>query len=304
MPCYSPLNGYRAKKPNASGKYSIVFQRSAGYVDQPITVPCGMCIGCRIDKSRQWAIRCTHEAKLHVKNCFLTLTYSDEFLPRHLSLQKEHVQTFIRALRDAGIQLRYFAVGEYSESNRPHYHLIIFGQDFSESRKKHSQNKKGDQLFTSTIVAKHWQYGHHIIGAFNYASAAYTARYVMKKQYGKDSGQREAYTRFEGSTGETWQVIPEFALMSRRPGIGSGWYEKFKKDAFPSDFLVVSGKKHPVPRYYFEKFKKEAEDNAKSISIKRKKARMETAQNNTLDRLAVREEVKLSQIKQLKRSLK
>lgn len=302
MPCYSPLHGYRAKKPNASGKYSIVFQRSAGFVDQPITVPCGMCIGCRIDKSRQWAIRCTHEAKLHSKNCFVTLTYSDEKLPLDLSLHKSHVQDFVRSLRDAGYKLRYFAVGEYSEANRPHYHLIIFGEDFSKDRKKHSKNGKGDILYTSATLLKHWTYGHHLIGGFNYASAAYTARYVMKKQHGKDIQQREAYTRTSQDTGEVWQVLPEFCLMSRRPGIGSGWYDKYKKDAFPSDFLVVSGKKHPVPRYYLEKLKKEDSTTAKSISAKRKKARMETAPDNTMDRLAVREECKSAQLKQLKRS--
>jgi len=268
-------------------------------------VPCGMCVGCRIDKSRQWAIRCTHEAKFHERNCFLTLTYRDENLPSDLSLSKEHLQQFFRALRYEQGKFRYFAVGEYSKDNRPHYHIILFGLDFTcedpiQNRKLHSHNDRGNHMFISPVITKIWPYGFHIIGGFNYATAAYTARYVMKKQLGKNSQQRSAYTRFQGDS--SWQVQPEFCLMSRRPGIGSQWFEKYHKDAFPSDFLVVSGKKHPVPRFYLDKLKVQNEPTAKSITIKRKKARLEDSANNTPERLYAREECKSASLKNLSRS--
>ena len=92
MPCYHPISGYRSRHLNKSGKRSIVFDKKNGYIDMPITVKCGQCIGCRLEYSRQWAIRCLHEAQLHEDNCFITLTYDDENLPHNGSLTKPHFQ--------------------------------------------------------------------------------------------------------------------------------------------------------------------------------------------------------------------
>jgi len=82
VPCYHPLTGYWSKSVNASGKRSVVFNPKEGYVDREVVVPCGQCIGCRLERSRQWAVRCVHESSLYDRNCFITLTYSDEYLPR------------------------------------------------------------------------------------------------------------------------------------------------------------------------------------------------------------------------------
>lgn len=303
MPCYYPLQGFESKTLTANGKRKIVFHRNAGLVDRPMSVPCGQCIGCRTDKARQWALRCTHEAKLHEKNCFVTLTFSDEFLPLDLSLRKKHLQDFFRAIRYEYGPFRYLAAGEYSEANRPHYHILLFGINFDDDRKKHSTNKYGDSLYHSERLRKTcWPFGYNLIGALTYQTASYTARYVMKKILGKDAFEHPNYTRFSPSTGETWQVEREFMLMSRRPGLGSGWYDKFHKDAFPSDVLIADGKKHPVPRYYLDKLKVSKPDTAKSVTIKRKKARKKAAPNNTSDRLAVREECQQAKLNQLIRS--
>lgn len=268
-----------------------------------MTVPCGQCIGCRIDRSRHWALRCVHESKFHLRNSFLTLTYSDDLLPAGLSLEKKHLQDFFKRLRNYGFEFRYFAVGEYSDSNRPHYHVLLFGEDFSADRKKHSSTPRGDIQYISATLQKIWGFGHCMIGSFNYATAAYTARYVMKKQFGTKNLDHENYSRVDLVTGQIYQVLPEFSLMSRKPGIGSQWYEKYKSDAFPSDFLIHEGKKHPVPRYYYEKLKKEEPKKFEKISTKRAKARLENAHNSTPDRLYTREECKKSQISQLKRNL-
>ncbi|AXH74040.1 MAG: replication initiator protein [Microviridae sp.] len=304
MPCYSPLHGYKSRLLTASGKRKIVFSAAAGYSDLAMTVPCGQCIGCRIDRSRQWALRCVHESKLHIHNSFVTLTYDDDNLPLGHSLQKRDLQLFFKKLRKNYAPFRYFACGEYGDqTRRPHYHIIFFGIDFHEDRKKHSTGKRGNPLYTSQTLQNAWPYGHSSVGEFNYATAAYTARYIMKKQLGKDSANRDAYTRFDSVTGELFQVTPEFSLMSRKPGIGTGWYEKYSSDAFPSDFLVHEGKKHPVPRFYFNKLEKEAPDVHQLLKTKRAHARKSDYANNTPDRLYTREEVKLSKIKQLTRDL-
>lgn len=303
MPCYSPLKGYKSALVTAEGKRKIVFSRQSGFSDLPIEVPCGQCIGCRIDRSRMWAIRCVHEAKFHLRNSFVTLTYDQNNIPTSNSLVKEHLQLFFKRLRKAGYVFRYYACGEYGEdSNRPHYHVVFFGINFDFDRKQHSKPRDGVTLYTSKILSDTWGMGHCIIGDFSYQSAAYVARYCMKKHNitGEDDYH---YTRVDSSSGEIFNIQPEFALMSRRPGLGSDWYDKYKSDAFPSDFLVHKGKKHPVPSYYIKKLEKEDSNLYKDIKLRRKKNMQENALNSTPDRLFVREEVKKAKLNQLKRSI-
>jgi len=301
MPCFSPIHGYASKSLTKNGKRKIVFQLANGYADKPMTIPCGVCIGCRIDRSRQWALRCVHESKMHETSCFVTLTYDDEHLPQDLSLDKSHLQLFFKRLRNRGIKFRYYACGEYGEeNNRPHYHAIIFGYSFLEDRKKLFKSKNGDQVYRSDSLNEIWGFGMCTVGSFNYASAAYVARYCMKKKGGKMAESH--YSRIVRESGEIIQVVPEFALMSLRPGIGSEWYAKFKKDVFPSDFLIHDSKKHSVPRYYLNKLEKEDLTEHAKIKSKRKKEQKINAPNMTSERLAVRETVKKSQISLLKRN--
>lgn len=204
---------------------------------------------------------------------------------------------------------RYFACGEYGDNtSRPHFHAIIFGLDFvtddpATTRKKSGKNPRGDFYYSSEPLNKIWGNGRITIGQFNYQTAAYTARYVMKKQTGKQAADHESYTRLDPVTGELYQVAPEFALMSRKPGLGSLWYDKYKTDAFPSDFLVHEGKKHVVPAFYYRKLQKEDENLYKLISKKRKSAREDTANDNTSDRLFTKFTVKKSKLSQLQRTL-
>jgi len=287
---------------NANGKRQIVFDKGKGFSDMPITVPCGKCIGCRIDHSRQWAIRCVHESKLHQASCFLTLTYDPEHLPEGGTLVKEHVQKFLRKLRKEVGSCRYYGSGEYGDNfSRPHYHLIIFGLDFASDRKYHSRNSRGDTLFYSPTATRIWGKGHVTIGQFNYTTAAYTARYVMKKYRGKNPD--EHYSVVNPSTGEISLLLPEFSLMSLKPGIGAGWYEKFKSDVFPHDNVIHQGKAHTTPRFYLNKLQNESPVMYKEIKAKRKKALIDVTHEYTPDRLAVREECKIAQTSTLKRSL-
>lgn len=293
MPCYSPITGYKSRTLSASGKRPIVFNRGAGYVDQPVTLPCGKCIGCRISHSRSWALRCVHESKDHLVNSFLTLTYSDENLPPFNTLVLDDLQRFFKRLRAKGVKFRYFACGEYGDSTfRPHYHVLLFGYGFTHDRTVIKKSRSGD-LFTSKSLADTWGLGHVTIGNFSYQTAAYVSRYVLKKRLGADAGQSKDYTRLDPYTGEVVQVLPEFCVMSRNPGIGAKWFSKYKNDAFPDDFVVIEGKKFPIPKYYFNKFKEIDLQAAEQIKFRRKN-RMNNSVDNTPDRLTVRENCALA----------
>ena len=129
MPCYHPLKGYRSPVPNSKGKFPFVFGRTGAAV-----IPCGKCVGCVLDRSRDWALRCVHEASLHERNCLVTLTYDSEFLPPFGSLVPSDLQKFLKRLRKSlGADIKFFACGEYGETGgRPHYHLCLFNCDFDD----------------------------------------------------------------------------------------------------------------------------------------------------------------------------
>ena len=151
-------------------------------------VPCGQCIGCRLERSRQWAIRCVHEASLHTDNCFITLTYSPDCLPSDGSLNHDDFQKFFKRLRKhiAPKKIRYYMCGEYGEDlqqpsklGRPHFHACLFGLDFDD---KQLYIVRDDvKLYTSATLEKIWGKGFVTIGDVTFESAAYVARYIAKK---------------------------------------------------------------------------------------------------------------------------
>lgn len=262
----------------------------------PLALPCGQCRGCRLERSRTWALRCVHEASLHDQNSFITLTYSPEELPKDGSLNVKHWQDFAKRLRKNIDSFRFYMCGEYGEAyNRPHYHALIFGLDFSRDRKFWKSTEYGN-LYTSRELEETWGKGFCTIGNVDFRSAAYVARYVMKKQSPKKAFETGRYTRYEvcRETGEIldqWNVIPEFATMSRRPGIGKAWYDKNKKECYPSDFCVNDGKKIRVPRYYDNQLEEEDPDLLDRMKVRRLRAAKRQAKENTWERLRVRERV-------------
>ena len=234
MPCTSPLSAWQSP----SGGRLEFSPRD----DSPmLLVPCGRCTWCRLERSRQWALRCQHESSLHERSCFLTLTYRE--MPAGGSLSKRHLQGFLKRLRRclSPSRIRFFSCGEYGEKfSRPHYHLLIFGEDFSFDRQAISH-----QLFLSPTVSKLWPFGFHSIGAFSVEAAAYTARYCLKKVSGPSFSKGLHYR----------SRVPEFTQMSRRPGIGAGWFDRYKFDVFPSDLnnegvVDSNGRLGRPPRYY------------------------------------------------------
>jgi len=266
MPCAYPRPGYR--KIYKRGKVGEI------YVKEPCMRPCGMCWQCRLEFARQWAMRCTHEAQLHEENCFITLTYNQEHLPKDKSVHKRALQLFFKRLRKhlEPKEIRYYACGEYGDRlGRPHYHACLFGHSFTDKtvikgpRVRSIQNyfktsNNSFSLYTSKTLERIWGKGFVTIGDLSFESAGYVARYCMKKITGPP-----ASSHYKNKN-------PEFALMSRRPGIGFPWFEKFLNDVYPKDFTTINGKKMRPPRYYdyilemrkpflFEEIKEERRDN-------------------------------------------
>jgi hypothetical protein len=330
MPCYNPLTGWRAKEANESGKRPIVFNPEAGNPEEEIKLPCGRCTGCRLDYSRQWAIRCHHEAQLHEHNSFITLTYNNENLPSDYSIHKEELQKFFKRLRkNTGARFKYYACGEYGEPTeknnyiaRPHYHAVIFGYDFPD-KVLEKKTKTGDLLFSSKILDIAWQNkGWALIGNVTFESAAYVARYVMKKRKGDPEEinknglpNKHYYQHIDYETGEVWDREPEFCLMSRgsgkqddpaiwRYGIGREWWNRYNGD-LEKDFLTYSGgKKMPVPKYYDYLMEKVDPHEMELRKAERaEKAKELDPNERTIKRLREKEKVKLAQLDQLQRNL-
>lgn len=310
MPCYRPLRGFRSVFPNSSGKFPLFGIRPreseapAPSGAAAVDIPCGRCSGCLLDRSRVWAIRCLHESTLYADNCFITLTYSDEHLPSDRSLSKRHYQLFMKRLRKQyGSKIRFFACGEYGAKwRRPHYHACLFNHDFSD---KVLWSVRDDvPLYTSDSLSLLWSYGHATVGAVTFESAAYVARYVMKKVFGPDA--KEHYTVMDPTTGELFELEPEFILMSRGGrkgrGIGYDWYQKFRSDVFPSDNVLLRGLKMKPPRYYDNLY--EADNPVGSYLIRlRRQFQAAQSPDRILSRLKVRQQCSDAKVVQLKRGL-
>lgn len=295
MTCYNPLLAFKL-----DGK--VTFNKPFAYA-KGFNLPCGQCIGCRLNYSRQWAIRCVHEAQMHTNNSFITLTFNDESLFKRenpFSLNVRDYQLFMKRLRKKhDKKIRFFHCGEYGEKNkRPHYHAILFGHDFPD--KKLWQKRDDIRLYRSEELEELWPYGHSTIGDVTFNSAAYVARYVMKKV--KGDGAEDHYKTVHPGTGEILPLQPEYCTMSRKSGIGYEWFKKYKKDVYPHDYVVINGRKVKPPRYY---------DNLLSeqelLDIKKKREESNDTlyeyYNHEMDRLWVEEEVKIKQLQRLIRDI-
>lgn len=278
MPCFSPREGFRA----IGGGWTS--NPKTAYVDQPLSVPCGGCIGCRADRAKSWAVRCVHELQMHERSCFITLTYSPENIPPGSTLVKRHVQLFLKRLRKlaADNRISYFGCGEYgSNFDRPHYHIILFGIDFDDKKRFKAGTGGKGTLYTSETLERLWPYGFSTVGAATYESAAYTARYCLKKITGQAAqnhyGDRQ----------------PEFIVCSTKPAIGARWFAKYHPEVTGTDSIIAQGREAPVPRYYDKLLKRKDETTLKRNKHERRIDACEPKRvwNNSPSRLAVRREV-------------
>lgn len=291
MACYKPLKAYsvnRLYKDGTYGKREIVWHENAIRGQDKATsieIPCGQCVGCRLDYSRQWANRCMLEAKDHENNSFITLTYNDANIPLKeivdtktgevkpiSSLNPEHTKNFIKKLRrhykyhynHEGI--RYYLCGEYGDkTKRAHYHVLLYNCEIKD-KVFHKRTEAGI-LWTSETLAKIWGKGHIIVADMTWETCAYTARYMMKKQKGKDA---KSYY-------ENLGIIPEFCRMSLKPGIGLKYYEENKDKIYENDEIWITGSKGKAtkikpPNYYDKLYDLEEPEKMEEIKEAREYA--------------------------------
>lgn len=286
MSCHSPVKAFR----DSSGK--VFFYEKEGTNSYP--VPCGRCIGCRVERSLMWSTRCVHEAQMHELNCFVTLTYEKS----PITLVYRDFQLFMKRLREHfKVPIRFFMCGEYGEKlARPHYHAILFGIDFVD------RVRFGKSLYLSATLDRLWGHGFASVGSMTAASAGYVARYSLKKINGPAAQDHYRYVNHE--TGEVIDRVPELSRMSLKPGIGAKWYSQFKTDIFPAGELIVSGKRKPIPRYYKKLLKREDREMFDRFVESRVKKRVQMIVDGeaTDDRVYVRGVVEKARVNLLKRN--
>lgn len=285
----------------------------------PIEIPCGRCIGCRLTYSRQWADRCMLELKQHEQSWFVTLTYDNDHIDHlkrdvvdpdtgeifnTLSLNKRDFQLFMKRLRKRypyDNHLKYFAAGEYGDNTyRPHFHVILFGLKLDDLT--FYKQCDGYTLYNSKFLSDCWQnQGHVVVGRVNWDTCAYTARYIMKKQYGMAA---DIYDRYN--------IEPEFTLMSRKPAIGREFYDDNKEEIFKYEEIYIGTEEgsHAVrpPRYYEKLFALDFPEDYAILKEQRKEfcddmkqLKLERTCLPYLEMLETQELVKQSQISALKR---
>lgn len=259
-------------------------------------------------------MRSIHESRLYNRNCFITLTFDNEHLPDDYSVHVRTLQLFMKKLRKKyGANIRHYACGEYGDLNlRPHYHALLFNHDFND-KKYYQTTPQGNLLYTSESLSKLWSYGFCTTGDLDYESAGYCTRYNMKKINGGKAADH--YWRQHPLSKEMVSVQPEFATQSRRPGLGQKFFELHKAEMLASDFIVIEGRKVPLPRYYLNQLTEEELHDLKArrpsggINCDPVTGRItyldttERKKNKTSERLRVREAVQKARISSLKRTL-
>lgn len=292
MPCYHPLRAWQR------GKEKPRFKMPTQVGFSFLQLPCGQCIGCRLEKSRQWAIRCLHESSLKERNSFVTLTYDDEHLSS-MSLVYRDFQLFMKRLRKAVGEVRFYMCGEYGEKHsRPHFHALLFGIDFAD-KVYFKKLDSGSTIYTSKQLSSLWPHGYASVGRVNFESAAYVARYVMKKV----SDGNDLHEILDPDTGEIFKRVKEMGHMSLKPGIGKEWIKKYQTDVYPHGQVVSRGVESMSPRYYDKLFELQDSIEYEALKARRRVAADLQFEEGSRARLAARETVAKAKVSLLVRSL-
>lgn len=232
----------------------------------------------------------------------MTLTYDDQHLPAMGNLVYRDFQLFMRRVRKGfESRVRFYMAGEYGELRaRPHFHALLFGVDFPD-RKFLSVSGSGAKIYQSERLSEFWPLGFCSVGDLTFESAAYVARYVMKKVTGPLAADH--YRRVDSSTGEVVELVPEFNRMSLKPGIGAEWFDRFRTDVFPHDRVVVRGKEAKPPKYYVRRLQAQSPEEFSRVRQRRVREMAGGVRDRTPERLAVREEVATAGLRLLRRKL-
>lgn len=312
------------------------FDHSTGELYDLIRIPCGKCVGCRLDYAREWSSRIVMESFDYPCNSlFVTLTYDDDHLPCYIkdsdkvyhgvdwtrrngelhgaTLVKKDTQDWLKRLRRTvdynydesnRMPIRYYLAGEYgSKGHRPHYHVCLFG--LPDDLVQEGTSKLGHPLFQSPLINETWGQGFTVVGELNATTASYTARYTLKKAQGQDHAYNDALG-----------IEREFVTMSRKPGIGLNYYERHKDQIYERDEIIlpaISKDKPNVvrpPRYFDIKYGGEDPKAMAKIKAMREEAQellsannLAGVQLNEVDYLEVQERKRSEQVKKLIRDL-
>lgn len=296
MTCYHPITAWQC----ADGQVVFVPNLARNDIVKELLLPCGQCIGCRLERARQWAVRCMHEASCHQQSAFITLTYSEAHRPPGGSLVYRDFQLFMMRLRKSIYpqRVRFYMCGEYGPSlDRPHYHACLFGHNFSDLVYL-ATTESGARLYRSADLERLWPFGFSSVGAVTFESAGYAARYCVDKITG------------DLAPAHYGDRVPEFNHMSLKPAIGEPWLRKYWRDVYPHDYLVVNGKKCRPTRYYdrwFDRLDRTEVGPRRCHGIGEIKAQRELdgrtyALDNTPGRCAVKEEVQRARLQFLRRN--
>lgn len=286
MTCYCPIPAWRNKH---GGR--LLFKQGPLSIGDKIFIPCGQCVGCRVQNAATWATRCMHERRMWQKThdaSFLTLTYRPEKLPEDGGLVVRDLQLFMKRVRKAnGAGVRFYGVGEYGGSfGRPHYHVLLFNVGFDDKRFYKRGKRDGETLYTSGSLESMWPDGHAVIGDVTYDSCAYVAGYVVDKITGDKAADWYAGRQ------------PEFSVMSK--GIGHSYYMKYAHEIYAHDSVIVNGAPRRPPRYYDDKWKMLDPTGLDDIKRKRRRfARKLLVRSHPdfgVDRRRVREVVELKKL--------
>lgn len=276
-------------KTNPKTGKSVILNRmpANGIPYEVIDRPCGKCSGCRIKKRMDLAIRLEHESQFHDHSWFVTVTYDDEHVPYAGSLVADHISKFIRSLRKKikPTKCRFFAIGEYGENTlRPHYHFILFGPDFPDRELQYEAPIKGRSVseisrmlgsagikyFRSPLLESVWKKGLVQITRTSPATMQYVAKYHVLTVDGEAA---ETWYTQKLPNGETVKVEKPQSRMSRNPGIGRKWIEKYWTDVYPEGTMVDGkGAQFAAPPYYDSWLEKYHPDVYQELKERRKNA--------------------------------
>lgn len=265
MPCFKPMVASPMPGRLASGKSPIRFlgKASSWHGPPPVNgyvMPCKQCIGCRLEYSRQWATRLIHETKFWEHSIFLTLTYDDDHLPENRSLNPSHLATFFKDLNARFSyygkgKFKRFAVGEYGYKDEfskrqkqrdinPHYHAIVYSESIGitgddPGRTEEEPSRSGDRQWSHVDFSAVWPYGRHRFSECSFESAAYVARYCLKKVSGVN---KEAHYGVR---------VPEFSRPSK--GLGKSHVEAWQGDIYPQDRVCLPDRGDFLPPPYYDR---------------------------------------------------
>lgn len=292
MSCSHPLLAWYSATVNPSGRRSLVFDRNKAFSPVPVRVSCGKCMRCRLERAYKWSARIVHEASLYDDNIFVTLTYDDDNLPDNNSLSLTDFQLFMKRLRKYSVSRRgrsfkFYMCGEYGERfGRPHYHAILFDFDFKD---KKFIRKAGDYpAYVSADLSRIWSKGLCEIGSVTQDSAVYVSSYCTKVIRGP-----MAEAHYGGRR-------PEFSNCSN--GIGRAWLERFHRDVYNYDGVVLKGGKvMRPPRYYDQKYELLYPNEAATVLAARK--RWKRRRDDSFFRFCAREEITRAMLAQKTGSL-